>query len=589
MSKPERTTVGSFILNVFGKPAGWIFIVGVIAAFFVGQYVPPTWTVEKIAINHYTLDNGTLAYTYKKKATPIPTVVPYDQATLTEDNIRRLNANQESPSKTSEFVQNDDQTITQYKVTRHWRYWSLLPAIVAILLCWMIKEPITALSGGIITGSFLMGQFNILDNVLIPNFMSKSAATVLVLYLWLLGGLMGLWAKTGASKAFAELMTKHFVKGPKSAKLVAWLLGIIFFQGGTVSAVLVGTTVRPLADKEKVSHEELSFIVDSTSSPIAILLPFNAWPGYVQAFTFVGGITWLATDADRIAFFFKSIPFNFYAIFAILSTFLLSIEKLPWRGRQLDEAIKRSRTTGRLDAPHAEPLASKALSREHVPSHYAPHVLDFFVPLFVVLGVAISTYISMGSPKVLWGFGAALMVGIVMALGRGMKLIEVMDGLTDGLKSVVLGSVILLLAMTIGNISKATGGGVYLVDLMGSWIPFWSLPVILAGLTMIIAFATGTSWGTFAVAFPLALPLAAAVSSAHHMTNPEFYMLICFCAILNGAVFGDQCSPISDTTVLSAMTTGCDLMDHVKTQIPLALVSMGAAIILWTGLVLIVA
>ena len=581
--------MNNWIKNLFGKPAAWVFIIGLISAFYVGKYVPPTWTVETIAINAYQLDNGQLAYTYKKKPKAINTVVPIANASLTCDRIDALNKANQRPAKTSEFVQNTDGSITQYKVTRHWKYWSLLPAIIAIMLCWIVKEPITALSGGIITGAFLMGQFNILDNILIPNFMSKSAATVLLLYLWLLGGLMGLWAKTGASKAFAEFMTKHFVKGPKSAKLVAWMLGVIFFQGGTVSAVLVGTTVKPLADEEKVSHEELSFIVDSTSSPIAILLPFNAWPGYVQAFTFVAGVSWLATDADRIAFFFKSIPLNFYAIFAILSTFLLSIEKLPWQGKKLGDAIKRARSTGRLDAPHAEPLVAKSLSKEHVPKHYKANIADFFVPLFVVLGVAIGTYITMGSPKVLWAFGAALMVGIVMAYGRGMKVSELMDGLTDGLKSVVLGSVILLLAMTIGNISKAAGGGVYLVDLLGGWIPFWSLPVILAGLTMIIAFATGTSWGTFAVAFPLALPLAAAVGTAKGLGNPEFFMLICFCAILNGSVYGDQCSPISDTTVLSAMTTGCDLMDHVKTQIPLASVSMGLAVTLWTLLVLIFA
>ena len=135
---------------------------------------------------------------------------------------------------------------------------------------------------------------------------------------------MGIWCRTGAAEAFAEFMTKKFVRGPISAKLVSWSLGVIFFQGGTISTVLVGTTVKPISDKQKISHEELSYIVDSTASPIASLLAFNAWPGYIQSFIFVSGVSWLATESDRIAFFFISIPLCFYAMFAVLGTFLLS-------------------------------------------------------------------------------------------------------------------------------------------------------------------------------------------------------------------------------------------------------------------------
>lgn len=567
------------------RPASLVLFIGILLSLYIGQTVPPTWTIETMRVDAFKTDAGEWAYTYKKKPVIIETIVPIESAYLTAKTLDSINKAKQSPAVTEEFIIQNDGSIQRIKVAQHWGIWSLLPAVVAILLCWIVKEPITALSGGIIAGAFLIGKFNILDDVLVPTFMSKNAATVLILYLWLLGGLMGMWEKTGASKAFAQFMAKHFVRGPKTAKVVAWLLGIVFFQGGTVSAVLVGTTVRPLADEERVSHEELSFIVDSTSSPIAILLPFNAWPSYVQAFSFVGGASWLATEADRIAFFFKSIPFNFYAIFAITSTLLLSIERLPWCGKQLKAAITRSRTTGELDAPDAEPVNSLHYDTNHVPSGYTINTADFFIPLLVVLGFAITTYITLGSPKVLWAFGLALMTSITLAFLRGMSAKDVIDGLSLGFKGVVLGSLILLLAMTIGAMSKATGGGTYLVDLMGSWIPFFLLPGILALLTMAIAFATGTSWGTFAVSLPLALPLSFHVGTAHGLVNLEFFMLICFCSILNGAVFGDQCSPISDTTVLSSMTTGCDLMDHVKTQIPLATVSMGGAILLWTLLV----
>ena len=159
-----------------------------------------------------------------------------------------------------------------------------------------------------------------------------------------------------------------------------------------------------------------------------------------------------------------------------------------------------------------------------------------------------------------------------------------MEGFGDGLKGVVLGSVILLLAMTIGNISKEAGGGIYLVELLGESLPYWLLPVLLQLLTIVIAFSTGTSWGTYAVAFPLAMPLAWAIANAQNLEHPQFFMTICFAAVMDGSVFGDQCSPISDTTVLSSMCTGCDLMDHVKTQIPQASVAALLAAICWTGL-----
>ena len=435
---------------------------------------------------------------------------------------------------------------------------------------------------GVVTGAFLLGKYDISDQVFLETFMTKNAAGILLLYLWLLGGLMGVWSRTGAAQAFAQLVTKHLVKGPRSAKLVAWALGIIFFQGGTMSTVLVGTTVKPIADKENISHEELAYIVDSTASPIACLIAFNAWPSYVQAFLVVSGVNFLATEQDRLAFFFDSIPLSFYAIFAILGTFLLSIDKAPFLGKRFREAIKRSRTTGKLDAPGAQPLSAKELQSSHVPKNYSPHVIDFFIPLFLLLGTTIYTFISTGSPNVRWAFGFALLSGCFLALVRGMRIQQLIEGIGEGLKGVVMGSVILILAITIGFISKETGGGLYLVELLGSSIPYWILPVMLMGLTMLIAFSTGTSWGTYAVAFPLAMPLAWAVAQSQGLAHAQFYLMVCFATVLNGSVVGDQCSPISDTTILSSMVTGCDLMDHVKTQIIPATAAMVLAGICWT-------
>ena len=377
-------------------------------------------------------------------------------------------------------------------------------------------------------------------------------------------------------------MTKHFVKGRKSAKLVSWLLGILFFQGGTMSTVLVGTTVRPLADKAKVSHEEMSYIVDSTASPIASILAFNAWPAYVQALIFIPGVSFLATEADRIAFFFQSIPFSFYSIFAVTGTFLLSLNITTFAGKRIRAAKYRAETQSLLDAPTAKPLSAKELQSSDVPEGYSPHVLEFVLPLVTLTAIAIGSFIALGSPKINWAFASALLLSAVIAIVKGMSLNHVIDGFTNGLKGVVFASVILMLAVIIGSISKETGGGLFLVSLLGEQLPFWCLPVILQLITMIIAFSTGTSWGTYAIAFPLAMPLAWAICQSQELANPELFMMLCFATVLNGSVFGDQCSPISDTTILSAMTTGCDLMDHVKSQLVPATLAASLAGVLWT-------
>ena len=562
-----------------------IFALALIVSWIVGANVPPTWTVEQVALDVQTDADGRLYYIYQDKPAYFD-AVPLKQARL---NPGRINGSNEEPAVKEEFafsetlVGGEARTLYyQLLAKHHWGWWSLLPAVVAVLLCWITREPVPSLLGGILSGAFVLSRYDFTGEVLIPSLASTNAAGVLLLYLWLLGGLMGIWSRTGAAQAFAEFMTVRFVRGPRSAKLVAWMLGVVFFQGGTVSTVLVGTTVKPIADKENVSHEELAYIVDSTASPIASQLAFNAWPGYIQAFIFVSGVGFLATEADRLGFFFQSVPFCFYAIFAVLGTFLLSVEKPLFLGSRLRAAMQRSRETGRLDADGAAPLSAKELQSSNVPEGYTPHILEFFLPLGTLIGIAVGTFIATGSPNVQWAFGAALLLAAGMALAKGMSLKDLVAGFHDGLKGVVLGSVILLLAITIGGINKETGGGIFLVEQLGQAIPYFLLPVLLQVITMVIAFSTGTSWGTYAVAFPLAMPLAWAVAGAHGLAHPELFMTLCFAAVMDGSVYGDQCSPISDTTVLSSMCTGCDLMDHVKTQIPQASVAAVLAAVCWT-------
>ena len=458
----------------------------------------------------------------------------------------------------------------------HYGVWSIMPPLVAIVLAFWTREVVSALFIGICLGGVISGNLNIVEGFLIPSIGTESFAVILLVYLWALGGLIGIWTRTGGAEKFAVWASGLMVRGPRSAKFFTWLMGLVFHQGGTISTVLTGATVRPVADKHKVSHEELSYMVDSTASPAATIIPFNVWPFYVGGLV-IGTIPLFETLQDGVNFFFSAILFNFYAMFAILITLLFAWEKLPWvPGKKMRAATKRARETGELDRKGATPMAADELTDRKVPENYNPGLIDFFGPIGALLGVAIIpylvTYFIMGRTDdptlmIAEAFVLAVLVGIGIALAKGMELQEAIDGFIDGCKGVTIGAVILALAVSLKEVADAVGTAAYVVELVGDIVAPFALPGILMILCMLIAFSTGTSWGTYAVVFPVAIPLAWAV-----VPDP-FFLTLCFSAVIGGAVFGDQCSPISDTTILSSLATGCDLMDHVTTQFPLAIMA----------------
>ena len=463
----------------------------------------------------------------------------------------------------------------------HIGFFSLLPALFTLLLVFITRDVITSLFLGVVTGGVVSGGFNIIERFFLPAIGSESFATILLVYLWALGGLIGLWTRTGGARAFAERAGRSIVRGPRSARFFAWLVGVIFHQGGTISTILAGTTVRPVTDEQRISKEELTYLVDSTASPIATVLPFNAWPLYVAGLV-IGTTPLFGTEAESVAFFFRSIPFNFYGIFAVLSTLLFALGWLPWTGAKMKRAIERARTTGQLNAPDAQPLAADELTTLRMPADYRSGIADFVVPMATLLLVAIVPFFLTGSVRIAEAFGLAVLVAIVLALVKGMPLDEAISGFIDGCKGVTVGALILALAVTLGEVSRELGTAAYIVETTAQLVVPALLPAILMGICMAVAFSIGSSWGTYAVVFPLAMPLAYAVDP-----NP-FYMQICFGAVLGGAVFGDQCSPISDTTILSALACGGDVMDHVTTQLPLALAAAALGALVSTGLALLV-
>ncbi len=461
----------------------------------------------------------------------------------------------------------------------HYGIYSLMPAFVAILLAFLTREVLFALFAGILVGGVVIRDFNILNVFMIPAIGSEQYALILLVYLWCLGGLLGLWTRTGGARAFAEWAGRHIVRGRRSAKLFAWLVGIIFHQGGTISTVLAGTTVRPVTDSERVSHEELSYIVDSTASPVAALIPLNIWPIYVAGFA-AGTIPLIPDQPSAVSFFFRSIIFNFYGIFALTMTLMLALDALPWRGAKMDRAIRRASRGDGLNAPGSVPLASEELTATKVPEGYAPSIVDFALPIITLIGFALASFVytSWLAPPPLrptvWiaeAFGLAVAVAALLGWLRGLSIQQVMEGIVDGCKGVTTGAILLGLAVTLGAVSRELGTAKYIVETASDWVIPVLLPAILMLICMVVAFSIGSSFGTFAVIFPLALPLAWSVLP--DMT----FVSVCFASVVGGSLFGDQCSPISDTTILSSLACGADLMDHVTTQLPLALIAAGLA------------
>ncbi len=463
----------------------------------------------------------------------------------------------------------------------HIGFLSLLPALVTVVIAFLLRNVIIALFAGIAVGGALTSQWNLLDAYILPAIGSSSFAIVLVVYLWALGGLLGLWTRTGGAQAFATWAGERIVRGPRTARVFTWMVGMLFHQGGTISTILAGTTVRPVTDAHRISHEEVTYLVDSTASPAATVIPFNAWPLYVAGLV-LGTIPLFPTEEAGITFFFTSLPFNFYGIFAITMTLLFALGWLPWVGRRMSAAIERSRTTGALNGPDATPLAAEELTQLRVSESYRPGLIDFLAPMGTLIGVAIIPFFLVGNVWIVEAFGLAVLVAIGLAILKGMAPSEAMEGFIDGCKGVTIGALILGLAFTLGQVSGSLGTAIYIVDATTGVLPPVLLPAVLMLVCMVVAFSIGSSWGTYAVVFPLAMPLAFAL-------NPDpLYVQICFGAVLGGAVFGDQCSPISDTTILSSLACGADVMDHVLTQIPLALTAAGIAAVVSTLAVLLI-
>ena len=494
---------------------------------------------------------------------------------------------------------------------------TLIPPLLAILLAFISKNVVLSLFIGVFSGCFMLDLKGLdIYSAVIDGFLRFSTEVLgsladtwnagIVLQVLAIGGLIALISKMGGAQAIAEAISK-WAKTPRSSQFATWVMGLFIFFDDYANSLTVGPIMRPVTDKMKVSREKLAFIIDATAAPIAGIALISTWVAY-EVGLIRDGYQMIGIQANAYGVFVETIPYRFYNIF-ILAFIIFSI----WFMRDfgpMRKAEVRARTEGKVIADDAVPMAAEESTSLKPADHVVPSVWSAIMPIGTLivasfLGFYFNGYnaiddktllasidaspLSFASMRDCFGasdasvvlFQAALIAAIVaiaMAVGKKiMPVKEAIETFVTGVKSMNITAVILLLAWSLSGVMKELGTATYLVSILSEHLPPFILPTIIFILGSIISFATGTSYGTMGILMPLAIPLSFALNP-----DPSFVILNVG-AVLTGAIFGDHCSPISDTTILSSMGSGCDHIDHVRTQlyyaVPVAAVAIFAGYI----------
>ncbi len=447
---------------------------------------------------------------------------------------------------------------------------SLLPATIAIVLAFTTRNTVFSLAvaifvGVLSAGNGLMG----FPTILKTSLGTTSFSWILLLELFI-GILIAFFQRTGAIQGFTTAMEN---KNPSRVKiqLTAWVMGMFVFFSDYFSPLFVGSTMRSLSDKAKISREKLAYIADSTSAPVSVLAPITGWAVFISGLTV--GMGPIQDEAQAIQVFTKSVPFNIYAIAAVILVGLFSLGVIPEFG-PMKRAEERALKHGKVLREGAEPLVGEELTDTPPYEGFKTKIfLNFIFPVLIVVSIAISTFIFMGSAKTMEAFlTASVSLGILMRI-QGIPFKDIMKTAMDGMKGVMPAIIILALAYTINNLSKEMGTAYYIISVTENWLTPNLLPFLTFVIAAVISFSTGTSWGTFALVMPIAAPLAFNFSGGEVTT----LVLVTISAVAGGGVFGDHCSPLSDTTILASTGAAADHIDHVKTQIPYAMLAAGIA------------
>lgn len=484
---------------------------------------------------------------------------------------------------------------------------SLLPPIVAIVLALVFKEVVTALFFGVWLGALLHTGFNpiaatmrTIDTFITPALVDADHAAI-VIFSFLLAGMVGVISRSGGTRGIVEAV-RPLATTPRRAQLATYLSGLAIFFDDYANTLIVGNTMRPITDRMRVSREKLAYIVDSTAAPVAAIVFVSTWVGFeisligdglAAAAAQSGGTLEIAAlaDANPFTVFLHSIPYLFYPILSLLMVGLVVTMQ-----RDFGPMLRAEQRASRGEGLYREGamLMSEAGSKEMEPDPDTPlrwynAVLPVLsVVVVVLLGLYFEGRANLGRPGTIWeifgeanAFNALLwgsLTGCLVALGlavgqRILNLHEAINGLVGGMRAMLLAGVILVLAWSLSSVTEVLGTAQYLSGLLEGNLRPEFLPVLVFLTAASISFATGTSWGTMAILIPLVIPLSVGMGGAAGFDAGTHYSILLgsISSVLAGAIFGDHCSPISDTTVMSSMASACDHVDHVRTQLPYAL------------------
>jgi Na+/H+ antiporter NhaC len=468
---------------------------------------------------------------------------------------------------------------------------SLFPAFLAIILTLATRQVLMSLFAGIWIGATILVGWNPIAGAaralqFVITSVTDSFNSTILLFTFLIGAMLGMVFLSGGMNALATRIASR-IRTRRQAELGTSLLGMLIFVDSYASTMITGSVMRPITDKFDISREKLAYLLDSTTAPTASIAVVSTWLGFEvglikQQFDAVG------VQADPFVVFLQSIPFRFYSLLALALVFVVVLS--GWDFGPMQRAERRARNEGKLVGDDSTPLIETQEDDIETPGHVEPRWWYFAAPIVALVAVtAFGLFYSGGildgrgvvdalsnaatGKSILWGAfaGCATILAILVGHAR-IDLDDVDDSIFEGFKMVMFPIAVLSLAWSIGAVSQALGVGAYVASVAEGLITPTILPMIIFLSAMIISFSIGTSWGTMSILFPVAVPLAASLGAPFDIT---------IAAILTGSLFGDHCSPISDTTVLSSMFAASDHVDHVNTQIPYALLAGSIATVLF--------
>ena len=438
----------------------------------------------------------------------------------------------------------------------------LLPPLVAIGLALLTRQVYLALFSGIWLGYFLLdggvlGSLAGAIDAAVAVLASPGDARVIVFTLVIGAFILTLERSGGVTGFIRFLEQRSWVTNGRRAQWMAWAIGILIFIESNITVLVAGTVSRPLFDRYKVAREKLAYLIDSTSAPICMLIPLNAWGAFN-----LGLLDGLGVH-EPLRVLLLAIPMNLYAIAAVtLAAYSVAADLNlgPMRAAQ-QRAASGHIEVERYDTGILQESASPNAWNMLLPVF----CLVGAMPVFLLITGAGDLFAGSGSTSVLWASLLALaVVSMLVLMQRRMNLEQLTRTWMSGAGGMLPIATVLLLALALGGVSKALGTGVYVAALVGDTLPAWLLPASLFLVSGAIAFSVGSSWGTFSIMLPIAIPVAAAMGA-----DPALFVA----AVLSGGIFGDHSSPISDTTIVSSMASGTDHLDHVSTQLPYALLA----------------